>query len=347
VIDHLPPNDPEQQSKRQRLWNRMPRWARIGLYAMLGGVGLNVVLVLRIWYGMQDPPEVAALRAPGRHIILPATYPDLRSTGDLLEAIPAALRGVSAKDVTAIRLDEQTTDELVAYIAKHFPSVQTLYFAGGNITSKGLLALKNCPQITSLDVAETDVDDGLAELLPHVPKLNSLMARNTNLTDAFAQAAAKQDGLAYCVIEGTEITSEAIATWQAARPKTRIQSDVDRILLRGRICWSDGTVSKRFNGPYEIGCYGPQRTDGTGGWSASVSSKSTGLVADLLRWSQPQLQTMQDGSYQIQLKLAGFEATPADFIINDGIPIPSRIELQMPVTRAEAERRASALDVYP
>jgi hypothetical protein len=346
AMENLPVDDPEQLAKarpwRQRAWDRVPGWARIGLGALLIGLLVNVALVIRIWYGLQDPPEVAAIRAPGRHIIMPETNHNIRTPDDLLDAIPAGLRGVSSKDVTAVRLEQQATDELVAHIAQHFPGVQSLYFAGGNITSKGLLALKSCPEITSLDVADTDLDDGLGDLLPHLPKLNSLLARNTNLTDAFTQAAAKHDLLAYTVIEGTDITQDAIDAWQSARPKTRIQADFDRVALRGRIRWSDGETNRRFSGAYEVGRYGPRRTDGSGAWSASFSSKSTGLFGDLLRWSKSEFKDMQDGEYQIRLKLGGIEATPADFIVKDGVPIPDRIELRMPVTRAEAERLTGA-----
>lgn len=342
-----PADDPEQLAMarpwRRRMWDRVPQWARIGLGALFIGLLVNVALVIRIWYGLQDPPEVAAIRGPGRHIIIPAINHDFRTPLDWLKAAPSGLRGVSGKDVIAVRLDEQATDELVAHIARHFPNVQALYLARGNVTSKGLLALKNCPEIYSLDLSDTDIDDGIGELLPQLPKLISINAINTNLTDSFTKAAARHDRLEYSVIEGTDITPEGIATWQAARPKTRIQSDGSRVALRGRIRWSDGETTKRFSGLYEVGRYGPERADGTG-WSRSMTSKSTGLYGDLLRWSAQEFQDnqdgkyQQDGNYQIRLTLGGWEAEPADFVVKDGIPIPDRIELRMPVTRAEAER---------
>ncbi len=346
-MENLPVDDPERLAMarpwRQRAWDRVPGWARIGLVALLVGMVLNIALVIRIWYGLQDPPEVVALRGPGRHIIIPRTNRDFRNPLAWLDAAPIGLRGVSANDVTAVRLDEHATDELVAYIAKHFPKVQSLYFARGNVTSKGLLALKSCPEITLLDVSDTDIDDGIDELLPHIPKLLAITANNTNLSDAFTQAAAKHDQLGYAAVEGTDITPEAIVAWQAARPKTRIQGDSSLVALRGRIRWSDGETTRRFNGPFEVGRHGPQRTDGSREWSRSMSIMSTRLYGTNLRWSAPEFKAEEDGSYQIRLKLGGIEAAPADFVLKDGVPIPDRIELRMPVTRAEAERLVGAV----
>ncbi|HEY4262303.1 MAG TPA: hypothetical protein VGM98_19235, partial [Schlesneria sp.] len=103
MTDTGPADDPEQLAKAlpwpRRVWDRVPQWARIGLCAMLTGIALNVALVIRIWYGLQDPPEVVAIRGPGRHIIIPATNRDFRKLGAWRAAIPIGLRGTSAKDV--------------------------------------------------------------------------------------------------------------------------------------------------------------------------------------------------------------------------------------------------------
>jgi len=343
-MNNLPPDDPERLAMarpwRQRAWEQVPGWARIALAAIVVLIMINIGLVIRIWYGLQDPPEVAAIKGPGRHIIIPGTNQDFRNPLGWLDAAPIGLRGVSAKDVTAVRLDGQATDELVAYIAQHFPNVQALYFSGGNITTNGLLALKNCSHISSLDVSDTDVGDGLAELLPHLPKLTTLIAMNTNLSDRFAKAAAQHDTLEYCPIEGTDITPEGAAAWSEARPATRIQTDFDRVALRAVIRWSDGQTSHSFRGPYELGRYGPRLPNDSQGWARSTTSSSTGMRGENLRWSRQEFKNEPNGNYQIRLKLSGIESTPADFVVKDGQPSPDRIELQMPVTRAEAERQA-------
>ncbi len=325
----------------QRAWGRVPGWAKIALWALAVLFAVYVALGIRIWYGLQDPPEVAAIRGPGRHIIIPGTNRDFRNPLNWVEAIPIGLRGVSAKDVVAVRLDEQATDELVAYIAKNFPNVQALYFSRGNITSKGLLVLKNCPRIYSLDVSDTDVDDGLAELLPHLPKLTTLIAMNTNLGDDFTRAAAQHPMLEYCPIEGTDITREAAAAWKAARSGTRIQTNFDRVAMHGVIRWSDDTTSRHFRGRYELGRYGPQLSDGTGTWSRSMTEASTGLRGDRLQWSPQEFANEPDGNYQLRLKLGNVESKPVDFTVKDGQPSIDRVEFRMPVTREEAERTAS------
>lgn len=342
MIDDLPADDPERLAMarpwRQRAWERVPGWARIGLISLLAMLALNVLLAIRIWYGVQDPPEVAAIRGPGRHIIIPATNRTFRSPLDWIDAAPIGLRGTSTKDVIAVRLDEHTTDELVTYIAKHFPNVQELYFSHGNVTTKGLLALKNCPQIESLDISDTDVSDGIGELLPHLPKLMTLIAMNTELGDEFTIAAAKHESLEYCAMDGTNITAEAQSAWKALKPKTRIQTDFDRYVLRGLIRWENGETSRKFNGPYELGHYGPERTGDPNPWSCSSTSTSTGLRADRLRWSPQEFHNEQDGRYQFRLKLGEFEAEPAEFELKDGKPSVDRVEFRMSVTRTEAER---------
>lgn len=343
TVDDLPPDDPERLAAmrpwRQRMWERVPAWARIGMAAMLVLVVVHIALAVRIWYGIQDPPEVAAIKGPGRHIIIPTTNRQFRNPLDWLEAVPIGIRGTSAKDVTAVRLDEHATDELVAYIAKHFPNVTSLYFSRGTITSQGLMALKNCPELYSLDVSDTDVDDGLAELLPHLPKLTTLMVMNTNVGDKFTLAAAQHEKLEYCPIEGTNITPEAVTVWKATRPKTRIQTDFERVALRGIIRWADGTTSRRFAGKFSVGRHGPQMTDGSGRFSRSSTMSSTVLRGDQLRWSGVEFKNEVDGNYQYRLKLGDIEAEPADFVVKDGKPSPDHLEFRMPVTRAEAERQ--------
>ncbi len=71
-----------------------------------------------------------------------------------------------------------------------------------------------------------------------------------------------------------------------------------------------------------------------------MTTKSSHLRADQLRWA-PQLFAREPyGSYQIRLKLGGIDAEPADFVLKDGMPSPDRLDLRMPITRAEADRLA-------
>lgn len=345
-MKNLPEDDPERLAMArpwwQRAWEHVPGWARIALASLGALFAIYVVLAIRILYGLQDPPEVAAIRGPGRHIIIPGTNRDFRNPLNWLDAIPIGLRGASAKDVTAVRLDEQATDELIAYIAKNFPNVQSLYFSGGNITSKGLLALKDCPRIYSLNLSDTDVDDGLADLLPHLPKLTTLIAMNTNLGDGFTRAAARHLMLEYCPIEGTDISPQAVTAWRAAQPGIRIQTDFDHVAVRGVIRWSDGSTSRHFRGRYELGRYGPQLSDSTRAWSRSSTESSSGLRGDRLQWSPQEFEQERDGNYQLRLKLGNVDSTPVDFTVKDGKPSVDRVEFRMPVTREEAERLATS-----
>lgn len=340
-LKDLPADDPERIAAarpwRVRAWERVPGWARIGLAALVLLAVVHLAIGIRIVYGLKDPPEVAAFRAPGRYIGLPSAHLHLRNPLQWIEAAPFGLRGLTAKDVTSVRLDEQATEELVAYIAQHFPNVNSLYLPRSKITANGLMALKSCPQLFFLDVSDTDVDDGLANLLPHLPKLNTLFVMNTNVGDRFAAAAARHSALEYCPIEGTNITKEAVAEWKALRPSCRIQTDFDRYVLKAVIRWADGEVTRRYAGEYSVGKYGPKMTDGSGRFSRSSTTRSSGLRADQLRWTKQEFQNDADGEYQYRLKLDNIEAEPAEFVVKDDIPTPDTLEFRMPVTRANAE----------
>ncbi len=339
--DDLSADDPERLAAarpwQQRAWERVPGWAKIGLIAFAVLVVLHIALGIRIWYGLQDPPEVAAIRGPGRHILMHGDHGPSYRPDYWMDAAIAGIKGRNVKNVYAVRLDEHATDELVAHIAQHFPKVMSLYLSRGKITTQGLMALKACPFLNNLDVSDTEVDDRLGELLPHLPHLNTLIVMNTNVGDGFARAAALHERLEYCPIEGTNITREAVAEWQAARPKTRIQTDFDRYGLKAVIRWSDGEITRRYPGKYSVGKHGPKKTDGSEQWSRSSTMSSTGLHADGLRWMKIEFKNDADGEYQYRLKLDNIEATPADFIVKDGVPTPNTIEFRMPVTRSEAE----------
>jgi hypothetical protein len=228
-------------------------------------------------------------------------------------------------------LDEQANDELVAHIAKHFPNVNAIHLSHGKITTEGLMALKACHNLYMLDVSDTEVDDGLGELLPHLTNLTTLMVMNTNVGDDFARAASRHDTLGYCPIEGTNITPEAVAAWQAERPTTSIQTDFDRYAMKGVIRWSDGEISRRYAGNYSVGKHGPKMTDGSGRFSRSSTMSSSNLRADQLRWTKLEFKNDADGEYQYRLKLGDLESEPADFTVKDGLPTPNVIEFRMSV----------------
>ncbi len=57
-INDFPLDDPERREMarpwRARVWDRLPDWAKIVLWAILGLVMAEVLLGIRVWYGLQD-----------------------------------------------------------------------------------------------------------------------------------------------------------------------------------------------------------------------------------------------------------------------------------------------------
>lgn len=213
--------DDAEQLPVPRSWRPRLALVAVSLWAvMLVGFGV------RIWYGLKGPPEVVAIQAPGRSNSLPAELVSWQQPETWPEAIYYGVRGISAKDVHSVRLGTQATDELLVHIGQHFPNVESVGVSGENITARGIMALKNCPKITYLEVDHCGIGDEVGELLEHLPDLHALHVSHTNIGDAFTVSAARHNRLAYCDITMTVITPEAIKVWKAARPNCRIRTDL-------------------------------------------------------------------------------------------------------------------------
>ncbi len=313
--------------------------------AMLLTLIANIAIGVRMWFGLQDPSAVAAIRGSYRWIELPASDPrwDLPRTWP--ETIYYGLRGRSAKDVRSVDLAVRSTDELVAYIAEHFPNVESLDFRGGAVTSQGLMALRNCPKIKSLDVAHTNVGDDLADLLPYLPNLSDLNVDGTNVTDAFAAAASRHDNLTFCDARLTDITPAAAEAWKAVRPPSfQVTTGLRDFAAAGVIRWADGEINRRFAGHWEVALYGPHVPEESEPWAeahrklADPRPRLPLLTSGLLTWLPQEFQSEPDGRYQFRLKLGDYDSEPVEFTITDGKPSVERVEFRMPVTRAVAEK---------
>ncbi|MDP1798115.1 MAG: hypothetical protein Q8K78_11560 [Planctomycetaceae bacterium] len=222
-------DDPEQLATLkpwwQQRWGRFSGWVKIAVSAIGLLAIMHFAVGVRIWYGLKLPPEVAAIQASGRSISLPAELVSWQQPDTWPEAIYYGLRGITARDVRAVRLGLQATDELLVHIGRNFPNVESVGVSGENITSRGIMALKNCPKITYLEVNHCGIGDEVGELLHHLPDLRALHVSHTNIGDAFTVAAAKHQRLAYCDVTMTAVTPDAVKVWKAAQPNCSIRTD--------------------------------------------------------------------------------------------------------------------------
>jgi hypothetical protein len=368
--ESLPADDPERFAAarpwRQRAWERVPGWAKIGLIAFGTLAVIHVALAIRIWYGLQDPPAVIALQQNHRNDVLYEVDPIDASSDvvDWVRNLAIGLRGRSTDDVTAIYLGhglgedetplEGPTDKDLKLIAQHFPNLDSLEVMCGTCTTKGFMSLKACSHLTHLTVHDIDVDDELAELLPHLPELTSLTVNFTNTGDGLVTAAIQHKNLAKLDVQGTRVTQAALDAWKAAKPYGLVAPANAPTGLDSFVRWSDGTATWFFHNPSLVEIQGPYDPNATTPWPRASLEYESWVWSN---YTSDQLERLDDGRYRLIVSLILkktpqtdaelFEllpATPVEFDVVDGVSTPSRVELQLPITRAEAIRRLTRDD---
>lgn len=328
---------------QERAWKNLPRSIRLGIWGAGTLLLIHVVVAIRIWYGLQEPAEIGLLRGGRVDIEVPVIAGNIQDPWLWGRRAVIGLRGISPGDVTVIRLRERATDRLVRHIAQHFPNLEELSVTGGDVTTEALLALRNCPRLEVLDASETDVDDGLKALLPHLPSLWSLNVSYTNVTDEFARVAAEVASLKSCDVVGTDLSSDAVAKWRVAQPGAKIVASVRPVAVRAVIRWSDGTISRSFNGAFELEIVRSENQEVSGRSRTRSVERSTGrLMGSRLEVTKEEVSDADaSGEFQMRLALADIVSAPARFSLKDRVVTSNRPELRMPVTREEALRRRS------
>ncbi len=363
-INSLLTDDPEQLAAarpwRQRAWERMPGWAKIGLLAFGALVVIHIALGIRIWYGLQDPPEVAAMQRDPRTMITYRVEP-ISASSDLfnwLENLAVGLRGRSVDDVQTISMgfglegyppvEAGPTDKDVEYIARHFQKIEILDLSDGTCSTRALMELKACRQLNQLILYNMDIDDGVAELLPHLPQLYDLSVTYTNTSDGLVEAAIRHEKLMSLDVQGTNVTQPAIDAWVAAKPGGLIQPGAAHEGTDSFIRWSDGSATWFFMYPTIVEIQGPHDAHATIPWPRQ-SLKSFAYFAGSL--SSDQLEEFRDGKYRLVISLVLnktkptenepwelLASNPVEFEVMNGVT-RSRLEIRLPMTRAEAIRR--------
>jgi len=356
-----PGTDAAARPFRQRLWERVPKWARIGLISAAVVVVIHVVAGIRIWYGLQDPAAVIAIQRNPTNMITYRVEPIDPSSDPLnwLENMAIGLRGRSVDDVQGIDLgcefDGQPfegpgpTDKDLEYVAEHFPKLQTLQIMNGTCTTKGLMALKACRELRQLFIHNMDIDDGLADLLPHLPELYDLHVAYTNTGDGLVTAATQHPKLVSLDVQGTNATQTSLDAWAAVNPPRTIQPTTARTGLDSFLRWSDGSATWFFMYPALTEIQGPYDPSAAIPWPRRSLESESYFAAYL---TEQKLESYADGKYRMIVSLVLTKASstnndryelvvsiPVEFDVLDGEAKPSRVEIRVPITRDEAVRR--------
>ncbi len=361
---NFPADDPERLAAarpwRQRLWEHVPKWARIGISALCVLAVVHIALGIRIWYGLQDPPEVLAIRQNPRGMITYRVDP-LDASSDIfdwLEILAIGLRGRSVDDVHSISMGVQfegyprdkggPSDKDVEYIARHFQKIEFLELSDGVCSTRTLLELKVCRQLNQLWLYNMDIDDGVAELLPHLPNLYDLSVTYTNTGNGLVEAAIQREKLISLDVSGTNVTQPAIDAWVAAKPGTSIQPTKAQDGIHSFYRWSDGSATWFLEHPLLMEIQGPFDATATNSWPRKMLRSLGNSTA----WISPdELESYNDGTYRVLVSLVLnndhstdderwelLVSEPAEFEVMNGVS-RSRWEIPLPMTRDEAMRR--------
>ena len=100
--------------------------------------------------------------------------------------------------------------------------VTVLQMANTDVTDETLRLLGDLKQLRELDLSNTQVTDSGLALLAALPTLERLRLARTRVTDAgFNQHLMPHPGLVELDLRGTQVTTEAISAWRAAKPGRR------------------------------------------------------------------------------------------------------------------------------
>ena len=322
-------------------WLSWPKWFRIGCWAALGlmivQVAIVVALAIRIHYGLQPTEEIAAMSRPGVGIFYSSNYlkEPFRGFNNLVDGI----KGRTNADVVGFRFEQdhgnpsvvQVTDTDLKFIGDHFTNLEFLSVGHGEITAEGLTSLGQCPRLRTLELSELDIDDSAAASLSRLPAVMSLDLTGTLVTDAAITSLKRLPKLSSVNLSYTDVSLAAIQDWRDSMPtgKLFIGTERDQVAdaVLGSIRWQDGRRSAGFAGPYSRLM---KHKDGT------ASESSNGLRRNFLWWPPEAWEQRGDGEYQFSLKLGEFESAPVTVIVKDGKPSANSIEFRMPCTKAQA-----------
>ena len=318
----------------RRWWGDLPGWFRIGFWALLACLGLQILIAVRIAIGLIEPAEITALRRPGIHIIFASDRQGepFRGFNRLLDG----MKGRSSNDVVAIRLGSLGTDDDLKQIGTHFPNLEDLYLTDASISAEGLRHLRSCKKLSELDLSETDVDDEAVKVLEEFSRLGRVHLQWTLVTNASIPALegmAARNSLQQVNVAYTDISLAAIQAWRTRQtgrgPVVLTEKDQVPDGIQASIRWADGIRSRRFRGVSVVGIRRPSHR-GVGGMTMTSSTLNHfGL------WRSPQ-EFAESGEYLLTLKLGNHDAEPVVVTITDGKPSTTNIEFRMPVTKEEA-----------
>jgi hypothetical protein len=310
-------------------WRELPGYWRIGTWAALVVSVLNIGIAARMAFGLIESLRTTALRNRGAMIYY--FWHDENSapprTDDWQQA---SIYGRSRRNVTALILTDVRNFQAVELpgLLSDYPNLKFLNLAGLPITVKDLEAVKNCRRLRMLALADTDVDDGIAEIANQLPDLEELYLQGTLVTDELIPRLAEHPELKGIVIMGT-VAAETDSQLPH-RFKTRY-GQANWVWASTR--WADGRFAWSHRELFTLSHEGPL---------ASPGVKPTRTISPLIG-NVPNLQTgsLTDGEYRLILEIGEVQSEPVIVTVVSGQTETPHIQFRMPVTKDEALRSLS------
>jgi hypothetical protein len=97
--------------------------------------------------------------------------------------------------------------------------------AGTQVTDVGIRFVSKMKSLTELDLSNTDVGDGAAELLSENKKLCSLELNGTQLTDEGMKHLVKLPQLQSLSVKNTHVTAEGISLFDNHKKMWSLEAD--------------------------------------------------------------------------------------------------------------------------
>jgi hypothetical protein len=312
-------------------WLAWPKWFRIGCWAAADLTVLHLALAVRIYYGLQEPAEITALR--NRHGRVVYFLWDQSEWFRHHLTLVAGLHGKSWRNIAFIEGHRLTADEL-SRIRLRCPSLHGLSL--DDVTPEILAEVLQFRQLKELYLGNTDVDDDMVLQLAELKNLIHLSMHDTLITDEAMRVIEHLPRLEQMDVVGTDVTESAFAMWTARRESLCINRSFDG--FHCAIRWSDETRSPGVPQGYRYRTIWSEP-----GKPPFTFTSSNGLYRRLLH-SNAILSNYRagDGDYTMALRIGDYDATPVTVTLKDGQLSWHTLEFQMPCTKAEALRSAES-----
>lgn len=310
-------------------WLAQPKWLHIGCWAVLGLFVLHVALAIRIYFGLQESPEITTL-SEERGVLIGYGWEDDPWWFQGQDILMAGVLGRSPRHVTRLEWFDATDADLQE-LATRFPSLERLELNGDRFSVDGLSRLASCRRLRHLDLSWTEIGDDEVRVLATLRELRFLDLSGTLITESVIPTLRQLPHLEKIHVTFTEIPLSRIRAWDPKGRLVHTEKYCNSQSVLGSIRWSDGSRSVNYPEAFAASAHVPGSAP-QGFYSTRVSRN---LTRKDLFWGRDFWERI-DGGCELKLSLGEFESEPVQIEVQQGVPSPSVVEFRMPCTKAEA-----------